>query len=150
MALGVVASPETQILRIKTSSKVTRRQQGWLNTQQGYYAARALSAAILARHTTPPRPGKGRTMDSLMTEHQPDKQRVLNRLRRLEGQIRGLQKMVDEERPCQDILTLLSGIRSALDATGDAIFEEYINSCVMEEGVPLSPKDIVRTARLLR
>ena len=85
-----------------------------------------------------------------LTEKQPDKQRVLNRLRRLEGQVRGLQKMVDEERPCQEILTLLSGIKSALDATGDAIFEEYINSCLMEGGLPLSPKDIVKTARLLR
>ena len=85
-----------------------------------------------------------------LTEKQPDKQRVLNRLRRLEGQVRGLQKMVDEERPCQDILTLLSGIKSALDATGDAIFEEYITSCLMEDGEPLSPKEIVKTARLLR
>ncbi|WP_161884128.1 metal-sensitive transcriptional regulator [Deinococcus alpinitundrae] len=85
-----------------------------------------------------------------LTERQPDKQRVLNRLRRLEGQVRGLQKMVEEERPCQDILTLLSGIRSALDATGDAIFEEYINRCLMDDGTPLSPQELVKTARLLR
>ncbi|GGM21083.1 metal-sensitive transcriptional regulator [Deinococcus aerophilus] len=90
------------------------------------------------------------TSASELNEKQPDKQRVLNRLRRLEGQVRGLQKMVDEERPCQEILTLLSGIRSALDATGDAIFEEYVNSCLLDNGAPLSPADIVKTARLLR
>ena len=90
------------------------------------------------------------TSAPVTTEKQPDKQRVLNRLRRLEGQVRGLQKMVDEERPCQELLTLLSGIRSALDATGEVIFEEYINSCVMDDGAPLSPKEIVKTARLLR
>ncbi len=83
-------------------------------------------------------------------EKQPDKQRVLNRLRRLEGQVRGLQKMVDEERSCQELLTLLSGIRSALDVTGEVIFDEYINSCVTDDGAPLSPKEIVKIARLLR
>ena len=52
-----------------------------------------------------------------------DKSKILNRLRRLEGQVRGLHKMVEEERPCRDILTLLAGVRSALDAAGDQILE---------------------------
>jgi DNA-binding FrmR family transcriptional regulator len=58
-----------------------------------------------------------------------EKRRILNRLKRLEGQVRGLQRMVDEERPCRDILTLLSGVRSALDATGDAVLENYLRRC---------------------
>ncbi|GAA4001744.1 metal-sensitive transcriptional regulator [Deinococcus rubellus] len=78
------------------------------------------------------------------------KQKILNRLRRLEGQVRGLQKMVNEERSCQELLTLLSGIRSALDVTGEVIFDEYINTCITDDGAPLSPKEIVKIARLLR
>jgi DNA-binding FrmR family transcriptional regulator len=58
-----------------------------------------------------------------------EKKRILNRLKRLEGQVRGLHKMVDEERACRDILTLLAGVRSALDATGDTILENYLKSC---------------------
>ncbi|MER3489138.1 MAG: hypothetical protein C4328_04420 [Meiothermus sp.] len=40
---------------------------------------------------------------------------MLNRLKRLEGQVRGLQKMVQEDRDCREILTLLSGVRRALE-----------------------------------
>lgn len=63
-----------------------------------------------------------------------DKSKILNRLRRLEGQVRGLQKMIDEERSCQEILTLLSGVRSALDATADVILENYLESCQQQFG----------------
>lgn len=58
-----------------------------------------------------------------------EKKRILNRLKRLEGQVRGLHRMVEEERACRDILTLLAGVRSALDATGDTILENYLKSC---------------------
>ncbi len=58
-----------------------------------------------------------------------EKRKILNRLRRLEGQVRGLQKMVDEGRGCHDVLTLLSGVRNALDATGDVILEKYLDAC---------------------
>jgi len=63
---------------------------------------------------------------ALVEEHQG---RILNRLRRLEGQVRGLQKMVVEGRECREILTLLSGVRSALDATGELVLEEYLEKC---------------------
>lgn len=57
--------------------------------------------------------------------------------------------MVEEERPCQEILTLLAGVKSALDATGDAIFEEYLERCQQVEPSVLS-SEIVKVARLLR
>lgn len=63
------------------------------------------------------------------TPTKPNKTKVLNRLRRLEGQVRGLHKMVEDERPCSDILTLLAGVRSALDAVGDQILETYLEEC---------------------
>ena len=78
-----------------------------------------------------------------------EKQKILNRLRRLEGQVRGLHKMVEEDRPCQEILTLLAGIKSALNASGDAIFEQYLDRCEQVEQ-PISPSEIIKVARLLR
>ena len=78
-----------------------------------------------------------------------EKQKILNRLRRLEGQVRGLHKMVDEDRDCQDVLTLLAGIKSALNATGYALFESYIDRCQQEEE-PVKAADILKVARLLR
>jgi CsoR family transcriptional regulator, copper-sensing transcriptional repressor len=58
-----------------------------------------------------------------------NKVKVLNRLRRVEGQLRGLQKMIAEDRPCSEILTLLAGVRSAVDAAGDVILETYLEEC---------------------
>jgi CsoR family transcriptional regulator, copper-sensing transcriptional repressor len=63
------------------------------------------------------------------TQQGEEKAKILNRLKRLEGQVRGLQKMVEEERDCHDILMLLSGIRSALNATGDIILATYLEKC---------------------
>jgi len=78
-----------------------------------------------------------------------EKQKILNRLRRLEGQVRGLHKMVDEDRDCQEILTLLAGIKSALNATGDAVFESYIDRCQQKEQ-PVKAAEILKVVRLLR
>ncbi|EYB69187.1 hypothetical protein DEIPH_ctg011orf0175 [Deinococcus phoenicis] len=77
-------------------------------------------------------------------------ERVLNRLRRIEGQVRGLQRMIEEGRDCHDILTLLSGIRSALDASGDAILEQYASGCRARPGEAITPQDVVRAVKLLR
>lgn len=80
-----------------------------------------------------------------------EKRRILNRLRRLEGQVRGLQRMVDEERACREILTLLSGIRSALDATGDAVLENYLRRCQADfETGGADVGDLLAAVRLAR
>lgn len=79
------------------------------------------------------------------------RERILNRLRRLEGQVRGLQKMVAGGRECREILTLLSGVRSALEATGDLVLEEYLENCRREfaEGHG-NPAQLLEAVRLLR
>ena len=83
------------------------------------------------------------------TTESAEKQKILNRLRRLEGQVRGLHKMVDEDRDCQDILTLVAGIKSALNAAGDALFESYIDRC-QQRDQPVPATEILKVARLLR
>lgn len=86
-----------------------------------------------------------------MTTKKTDKTKILHRLRRLEGQVRGLQKMVEEDRECREVLTLLAGVRSALDATGGEILEVYLAACQadLDRGVMPSAQ-VVEMVRLLR
>lgn len=61
-----------------------------------------------------------------------EKQKVINRLKRIEGQVRGIQKMVEEDRYCVDILVQISAIQSALKQVGFAVTERHINHCVSD------------------
>src|SRR6476661_2494589 len=57
------------------------------------------------------------------------KQDNLRRLRRLEGQIRGLQKMVEEDRYCPDILTQISSVQEALRSVGRELMRNHLKHC---------------------
>ena len=57
------------------------------------------------------------------------KERNLKRLRRLEGQIRGIQRMVDEERYCADVLTQVSAAQEALRAVGRELLRNHLTHC---------------------
>ena len=57
------------------------------------------------------------------------KSRNLTRLRRIEGQIRGLQKMVDEDRYCADILTQISSVHEALRCVGSELMRNHLKHC---------------------
>ncbi|MCZ9290300.1 metal-sensitive transcriptional regulator [Corynebacterium evansiae] len=59
-----------------------------------------------------------------------DKDRYLARLKRIEGQVRGLQRMVDEEQYCIDILTQVSALQSALKGVALGLLEDHMNHCV--------------------
>src|SRR5688500_5844754 len=63
-----------------------------------------------------------------MTEHAREKLR--KRLSRIAGQVGGLQKMIDEDRYCVDILTQLAAVRSALDAVGVELLTDHVEHCV--------------------
>ena len=57
------------------------------------------------------------------------KAKNLNRLRRIEGQVRGLQKMVDEDRYCADIMTQISSVQEALRSVGRALMRNHLKHC---------------------
>src|SRR3954451_22837688 len=57
------------------------------------------------------------------------KERNLKRLRRIEGQVRGLQKMVDEDRYCADILTQISSVHEALRSVGRELMRNHLKHC---------------------
>jgi DNA-binding FrmR family transcriptional regulator len=73
-----------------------------------------------------------------MSEHQhsyianKSKDDYLKRLRRIEGQARGLQRMVEEEQYCIDILTQVSAMTKALQAVSLSLLDEHISHCVVE------------------
>ncbi|GAA0820579.1 MULTISPECIES: metal-sensitive transcriptional regulator [Streptosporangium] len=61
-----------------------------------------------------------------------DKQAYLTRLRRIEGQIRGLQRMVEEDAYCIDVLTQVSAATRALQAVALGLLEDHIGHCVAD------------------
>ena len=58
----------------------------------------------------------------------------VRRLRRIEGQARGLQRMVEEEKYCIDILTQISAITKALQSVGLGLLDEHLRHCVADAG----------------
>ena len=55
---------------------------------------------------------------------------VLTRLRRIEGQVRGLQRMVEEERYCADVMTQVASVQQALGAVGKELLRNHLRHCV--------------------
>ena len=60
----------------------------------------------------------------------PTKSALAKRVNRIDGQVRGIGKMIDEDRYCIDILTQLSAVQSALDALGLQLLEHHLHGCV--------------------
>jgi len=54
----------------------------------------------------------------------------LNRLRRIEGQVRGLQRMIDEDEYCIDVLTQIASVSKALQGVGLGLLDEHLRHCV--------------------
>ena len=61
-----------------------------------------------------------------------NKDALRTRLRRIEGQVRGLQRMVDEDQYCIDILTQMNSVISALRAVGMGLLDDHVRHCVRE------------------
>src|SRR3990172_2498706 len=66
----------------------------------------------------------------------PDTEPILARLRRIEGQIRGIHKMLAEDRVCEDIVTQLMAARSGLDQAGLLIIDRHIDRCLISDQPP--------------
>lgn len=75
-------------------------------------------------------------VDASATEHgyikEGDKEKIQNRLRRIEGQVRGIQRMVDEEAYCVDILTQISSVVSASEKVATILLKDHVEHCVRE------------------
>jgi len=103
-----------------------------------------------------------------MTEHTPvttideegERRRILNRLRRLEGQVRGLQSMIQTEKECEAVLTQVMAARSALNQVGMHVIGYAMKTCLIDErltdrdeiissafGVYLHYRELITTAQ---
>jgi len=70
-----------------------------------------------------------------MTKHRDDKElrSLMNRLSRIEGQVRGVKKMLEDEAYCTDVLTQVMAIQAALNAFNKELLANHIKSCVVED-----------------
>ena len=62
--------------------------------------------------------------------HSPGKDQVLKRLARIEGQVRGLSRMVEEDRYCIDVITQISAVRAALRKVEEEVLRQHVAHCV--------------------
>lgn len=68
-----------------------------------------------------------------------DKQRYLNRLKRIEGQARGLHRMVEQEQYCIDILTQISAVTRALENVALGLLDDHLKHCVLDAALAGGP-----------
>ncbi len=66
-----------------------------------------------------------------MPGYSASKDQLLKRLRRVEGQVRGIEGMVEEDRYCIDVLTQISAVQAALDKVALGLLDEHARHCVM-------------------
>jgi DNA-binding FrmR family transcriptional regulator len=83
-----------------------------------------------------------------------DKEALLKRLRRVEGQVRGIERMVEDDRYCIDVLTQISAVQAALDKVGLGLLDEHARHCVMgaegEQQADRTDELMAAVARLMR
>lgn len=85
------------------------------------------------------------------------RKKLTTRLKRIAGQVAGIQRMVDEERYCVDILTQIAAVRSALDSVGVELLTEHVSSCVVGHGTesehecakPMTQEQLVEEVKMV-
>ncbi|MEO0537157.1 MAG: metal-sensitive transcriptional regulator [Cyanobacteria bacterium P01_A01_bin.123] len=77
--------------------------------------------------------GQGHTHKHVHTEE--SLRKIVNRLARIEGHIRGIKTMVQESRPCPDVLVQVAAVRGALDRVARIILDEHLTECVSRAAV---------------
>ena len=71
-----------------------------------------------------------------MVEEIVSKETLLKRLKRAEGQIRGIQKMIEGGRECESVITQLAAVRSAIESIASLILKNYMKICFIGETAP--------------
>jgi len=67
-----------------------------------------------------------------MASYEDNKEKITTRLRRIEGQTRGLQRMVEQDKYCVDIMTQISSVQAALEQVSLLLMEDHMRHCVTE------------------
>jgi DNA-binding FrmR family transcriptional regulator len=69
-----------------------------------------------------------------MAEQEVSKEMLISRLKKIEGQIRGIQKMLGDDRECESILTQLVAVRAAVESVGALVLNNYMKICFRKDG----------------
>ena len=94
-----------------------------------------------------PRAENGRRSSQALGRDPQSKDRLLARLRRIEGQVRGLQRMVEDERYCADVLTQMAAVQASLRAAAEVLLQGHLRHCVtgaLRSGDPVEAEAIYR------
>jgi DNA-binding FrmR family transcriptional regulator len=70
------------------------------------------------------------------------KEKLIQRLKRIEGQVRGVQGMLDEERDCREIMQQLVAIHSAVQGASRVFLQDYATECLIDLDEGINPQDI--------
>jgi DNA-binding FrmR family transcriptional regulator len=71
------------------------------------------------------------------------RERLINRLRRIEGQVRGIQNMIGQDRDCTDIIQQLAAVRSAVQQTGLEVMRVYASQCLADPNSERSDEELL-------
>ncbi len=84
--------------------------------------------------------------DTAEKQSSPAQAEVLSRLRRIEGQVRGLQRMIEQDQPCESIITQIMAVRAALDQVGIHLLTHHVQECVRSASPEESDKQRLERA----
>jgi DNA-binding FrmR family transcriptional regulator len=76
--------------------------------------------------------GEGATAQQRATSYGQDKEAILRRLRRMEGQVRGIQQMVEEDRYCLDVVTQVNALTAAAREVALQVLADHLRGCVAD------------------
>lgn len=79
------------------------------------------------------------------SENKDLKKDIMVRLRRIEGQVKGVEKMIDNEACCKDILVQIAAIRAAINKVGGIVIENYAKSCMLKNVDDENIEELVST-----
>ena len=82
-------------------------------------------------------------------KHGYDKATLTKRLHRIEGQVRGIERMVEDDRYCIDILTQISAVNTALESLAFKVLDEHVNHCVADAMASGDPEEAAKKSEEL-
>jgi DNA-binding FrmR family transcriptional regulator len=72
------------------------------------------------------------------------KDQLKNRLKRIEGQVRGIERMVDEDRYCIDVITQISAVQAALDKVALGLLDQHAQHCLVQGHAEGTPEELTQ------
>jgi CsoR family transcriptional regulator, copper-sensing transcriptional repressor len=79
------------------------------------------------------------------SENKDLKKDIMVRLRRIEGQVKGIEKMVDNEACCKDVLVQIAAIRAAINKVGGLVMENYAKGCMLKDANDENIEELIAT-----